>query len=254
MTVHRRRFLAGLGGFLLLPPDATGEEIALEAERVNQGFRSERSKFTLLLVNAQGDRTERRLSLELLEDLADGNQSRVEFEWPENVRGTVLLTHAHRMGDDDRWLYLPATGRTRRIAAGHQSGSFMGSEFTYEDLTPPLASKHEHVRMPDQTLEGTQCHVIERRPRAEGSGYSRQLVWLHQEHRVPLKVEYYDRRNDLLKVALYLDYQPLEGYRRAQRVRMENRQTKKTSELQATSRELGVELDPNRFRSQLLGR
>jgi hypothetical protein len=108
--------------------------------------------------------------------------------------------------------------------------------------------------MPDETLEGTPCHVLERRPRTGGSGYSRQRVWLHREHRVPLKIEYYDRRNDLLKVAVYLDYQPLGGYRRAQRVRMENRQTKKASELQATSRELGVELDPARFRSQLLGR
>jgi len=262
MLVGRRRFLERLGAaglFLRLPEKrlgagASGEDIALEAERVNQGFIGERSAFTLVLVNAQGDRTERRLSLELREDLADGNQSRIEFDWPENVRGTILLTHAHKAGEDDQWLYLPASKRTRRISAGHKSGSFMGSEFTYEDLAPPVASKYAHTRMPDGTAGERPCFQLERRPRTEGSGYSRQLVWLDEEYLVPLKVEYYDRKNDPLKVALYRDYRASGSYRRAQLVRMENRQTKKVSELQAVSRELGLELEPSRFRSQVLGR
>jgi hypothetical protein len=263
MLLGRRRFLERLGAaslFLRLPPgkslgaDASGDEIALEAERVNQGFGGERSSFTLVLLNAQGDRTERRLTLELREDLADGNRSRIEFDWPENVRGTILLTHAHEEGEDDQWLYLPASKRMRRISAGHKTGSFMGSEFTYEDLAPPVASKYTHTRRPDGAVDGRACYELERRSRREGSGYSRQLVRLDKEHLVPLTVEYYDRKNELLKVALYRDYQVSGSYRRAQRVRMENRQTKKTSELQAIRRELGVELDADRFRSQVLGR
>jgi hypothetical protein len=263
MRLGRRRFLARLGAFSLffgLPPgkgldaDSSGEDIALEAERVNQGFLGERSSFNLVLLNAQGDRTERRLTLELLENLEDGNQSRIEFDWPENVRGTILLTHAHKAGEDDQWLYLPAAKRMRRISAGHKTGSFMGSEFTYEDLAPPVAAKYTHARMPDDAFDGRPCFQLERRSRAEGSGYSRQLVWLDKEHLVPLKVEYYDRKNDLLKTAFYREYLVSGSYRRAQRVRMENRQTKKASELQAMNRELGVELDPSRFRSQVLGR
>ncbi len=263
MLLGRRRFLERLGAASLafglpsgklLDADATGEDIALEAERVNQGFVGERSSFTLVLLNAQGDRTERRLTLELREDLAEGNLSRIEFDWPENVRGTILLTHTHKAGEDDQWLYLPAAKRMRRISAGHKTGAFMGSEFTYEDLAPPLAVKYIHARMPDDTVEGRPCFQLERRSRAEGSGYSRQLVWLDKEFLVPLKVEFYDRKNELLKVAFYRDYRASGAHRRAQLVRMENRQTKKASELQAVGRELGVELDPSRFRSQVLGR
>ncbi len=263
MLVGRRSFLQRLGAaalFLRLPAgkvldsDSSGEEIALEAERINQGFVGERSRFTLILFNAQGDRTERRLTLELLEDLTDGNQSRIEFDWPENVRGTILLTHAHKERDDDQWLYLPAAKKSRRISAGNKSGSFMGSEFTYEDLAPPLASKYEHARLADAAVDERPCFQLERRSRTEESGYRRQLVWLDREHLVPLKVEYYDRKNELLKVAHYRDYRASGSYRRAQRVRMENRQTKKASELQAVKRELGLTLDASRFRSQVLSR
>jgi hypothetical protein len=246
---------ASSGRFLpaQLDPNATGEEIALEAERVNRGFTGERSTFSLVLINAQGEQTERRLTLELREDDQDENQSRIDFDWPENVRGTVLLTHAHKEGDDDQWLYLPSAKRVRRIAAGHKTGSFMGSEFTYEDLAPPVLSKYTHQRLADGEVDGTACFQIERRPRTEGSGYSRELAFLDQKRLVPLKIEFYDRKNELLKVAFYRDYATFGSYHRAALIRMENRQTRRVSELKAESRQLGLALDAQRFRSQALG-
>jgi hypothetical protein len=93
---------------------------------------------------------------------------------------------------------------------------------------------------------------VERRPRTEGSGYSRQLLWLDKEHLAPVKIEYYDRKNDLLKVASYRDTRAFGAHQRPELVRMENRQTKKVSELRAGSRQLGVALDASRFRSQAL--
>ena len=263
MFLDRREFFERTGGLALLfhappaielGPDASGDDIAREAERVNEGFVGERSRFTLLLFNAHGDRTERRLSLQLREDPTEGNQSLIEVEWPENVRGTLLLTHAHEEGEDDQWLYLPAARRMRRISAGHRTGSFMGSEFTFEDLTPPVATKYTHSRLDDTTIDGRLCYQLERTPRSKQSGYTRQLVWLDKEYLVPLRVEYFDRKNDLLKVAFYEDYRLTGAFRRAHRVRIENRQTRKASELVAVSRELGVTLDRSRFRSQILGR
>ena len=203
-----------------LTGQSSGEDIAREAERLNQGYVGERSAFSLLLINAQGDRTERRFTLELREDLAQGDQSRIDFDWPDSVRGTILLTHAHTAGDDDQWLYLPATKRVRRISAGQKNGSFMGSEFTYEDLSPPVASKYTHARNADETLEGRPCYKLERRSRTEGSGYSRQLLWLDKERLVPAMMEFYDRKNELLKVAYYRDYRPFGRYQRAALARM----------------------------------
>lgn len=246
----RAYLLPGQGASLT--PQSNGEDIAREAERVNQGYLSERSAFTLLLINAQGDKIERRFTLELREDIAAGDQSRIDFDWPDSVRGTILLTHAHKVGDDDQWLYLPATKRVRRISAGQKNGSFMGSEFTYEDLSPPVASKYTHTRNADEPIEGRPCYKLERRAKTEGSGYSRQLLWLDKEHLVPAMQEFYDRKNELLKVAYYRDYHAFGRYQRTSLIRMENRQTRRASELRAGNRQLGVTLDPQRFRSQAL--
>jgi hypothetical protein len=244
----------GQGPQAPLGAQSSGDDIMREADRVSRGFVGERSVFTLVMINAQGDRTERRFTLELRENEQDAQQSRIDFDWPENVRGTVLLTHAHKAAEDDLWLFLPAAGRVRRISAGSRSGSFMGSEFTYEDLTPFVLSKYSYNRMADDTVDGKPCFLVERRPRTEGSGYSRQLVWLDKQHVAPVKMEYYDRKNDLLKVAYYREDRTVGGYQRYDLVRMENRQTKRVSELRAGNRQLGLALDASRFRSQALDR
>jgi hypothetical protein len=236
-----------------LDAKSTGDEIVREADRVNQNFIGERVSFTMALINAQGDRTERRFTLEMREDRQDGNQSRIEFESPENVRGTILLTHAHKSADDDQWLYLPSAKRSRRIAAANKSGAFMGSEFTYEDLTPVVISKYSYARLPDETADGKACFKIERKSLAAGSGYSREVVWLSKETLMPVTIEYYDRKNDLLKVASYRDDRMFGKHHRHELLRMENRQTKRVSELRAGARQVELTIDAHRFNSQALG-
>jgi hypothetical protein len=142
MLIARRRILqlAGLSGLTLsLCParafagdKARGEQLALEAEKANSGYGSERVRFTLMLVNAHGEQTERRLSLEVLEQGED-DLSRITFDWPAAVRGTTLLTHSKKNGDDDQWFYLPATKAVRRISAGHH-------------LRGPVVTGREQVR------------------------------------------------------------------------------------------------------------
>ena len=243
----------GAQGRAALTDKSTADEVMREADRVNAGFVGERVPFTMVLINAQGDRTERRFTLEIKEDTQDGNQSRIEFDWPENVRGTVLVTHAHKNADDDQWLYLPAAKRVRRIAAANKSGAFMGSEFTYEDLTPFVLSKYSYTRRPDATVEGRDCFTIERKAIGKESGYGREVVWLNKQTLMPVTIEYYDRKNDLLKVAFYRGDRLVGKHHRHDLIRMENRQTRRISELRAAERQLYITLDAQRFRSQALG-
>ena len=73
---------------------------------------------------------------------------------------------------------------------------------------------------------------MERVPVDEKSGYTRQLVWYDQaEYRV-LKVDFYDRKNELLKTLTYHDYrQYLDRFWRADRMEMVNHQTGKSTTL-----------------------
>lgn len=54
---------------------------------------------------------------ETSEETTDGDRSRALFDWPADVKGTKLLLWTHKKSDDDRWLYLPAVKRVKRIGA-----------------------------------------------------------------------------------------------------------------------------------------
>ena len=86
----------------------------------------------------------------MLEVTDDGDKSLMVFDEPRDVKGTALLTHAHKQEADDQWLYLPALKRVKRISSSNRSGSFMGSEFSYEDLTTKHTQpvSYTHLTLP----------------------------------------------------------------------------------------------------------
>jgi len=89
------------------------------------------------------------------------------------------LTHA--LTPDDQWLYLPALKRLKRISSRKKSGPFMGSEFAYEDMSSQEVEKYRYKWLRDETVEGRDAYVVERRPTYEYSGYTRQIVWIDKE-------------------------------------------------------------------------
>jgi len=142
------------------------------------------------------------------------------------------LSFTHATKPDDQWLYLPALKRVKRIASRNKSGPFMGSEFAYEDLTSNEVEKYTYRYLRDEKLDGRKCFVVERFPAYRYSGYTRQISWLDKEIYQPLKVEYYDRKNALLKTLTFQGYhQYLGRFWRADRFYMVNHQTGKTTEL-----------------------
>jgi hypothetical protein len=64
----------------------------------------------------------------------DGDRLLIRFTYPNDIRGTSFLVWEHPKGDDERFLYLPSLGRVRRIAGSETQESFVGSDFTYEDI------------------------------------------------------------------------------------------------------------------------
>ena len=118
----------------------TGEEVAMEVEKARRGFSDSKSKLVMTLINASGAKSLRKMSNKILEKPKDskteGDKSIIVFLSPADVKGTGLLTYERLDREDDQWLYLPALRRIKRIASKNKSGSFMGSEFAYEDISP----------------------------------------------------------------------------------------------------------------------
>lgn len=218
-------------------PAARGLAIAQETDRRNQGFGDSSSEMRMILRNTQGEESVRELRQSVLEntDPDDGDLSLIVFDRPRDVEGTALLTHAHITDDDDQWLYLPAVARERRISSSNKSGPFLGSEFAFEDFSSQEVGKYDYMWLRDEPcpgMEERQCHVVERYPLYENSGYTRQIAWTDVVDYQTRQLEFYNRRDDLLKTLTFTDYQLYLGqFWRAHTLTMVNHLTGKSTVL-----------------------
>ncbi len=237
-------------------PEEKGLEIARQADQRYTGYGDSTSTLRMILRNKQGQVSERELRIRTLEIPNDGDRSLCIFDSPADVKGTVLLTHAHKREADDQWLYLPALERVKRIAAQNKSGSFMGSEFSYEDIATQTLEKYSYKWLRDEICQEQDCHVIERRPLdKQNSGYARQIVWIDREHLRTFKVEYYDRKDTLLKTLTFQDYRKyLDRFWRPHDMNMVNHQTGKSSQLLWSDYAFGAGLTVNDFNQYSLTR
>ncbi len=215
-------------------PAEQGFEIAARSDRTDVGFGDSRVELQMILQNAAGQQATRSLKIATLEkpDESVGDKSLVLFETPRDIEGTALLSHAKILDPDDQWLFLPALKRVKRIASSNKSGPFVGSEFAFEDFTAIELNKFDYRYIGTETYGAFQADVLERQPRYENSGYSKQISWIDQDVFQIRKVEFYDRRGDLLKVLKLDDYRQYDnGVWRAHKLTMENVQTNKKTDL-----------------------
>lgn len=210
-----------------------GLTIAKEADKADLGFESSKVKLEMVLRNKQGQESTRMMETSTLEMVEDGDKSLIVFSSPRDVKGTSTLTYTHKEGPDDQWLYLPAVKRVKRISSDNKSGPFMGSEFAYEDLSSQEVEKYTYKFLRNEQFLGFKCAVVEQDPKDPKSGYTRRLVWYNLEKNYRLeKIEFYDRKNSLLKTLTYTDYrQYLDKYWRAGQFFMDNHQTGKQTTL-----------------------
>ena len=207
-----------------------GLAIAVEADKRDTGFEDFTANMVMELRNKQGDVSTRTIRLKTLEVAGDGDKSMSIFDKPADVKGTAFLTFSHAIKPDEQWLYLPALKRVKRINSKNKSGPFMGSEFAYEDLASQEIEKYTYKHLRDEQLNGVDYFVMERYPAYEHSGYTRQVAWVNKDKYVAEKIEFYDRKNDLLKTLVNTGYQQyLEQYWRPNEMLMENHQTGKST-------------------------
>lgn len=215
-------------------PQEKGLAIAREMDGRDLGWGDSATTLTMTLANRQGQTSIRELRLQALEVHEDGmgDKSLVVFDRPRDVAGTAFLSHTKITDPDDQWLFLPALKRVKRISSANKSGPFMGSEFAYEDLVSQEVDKYEYEWLRDEPCGALSCFVIARTPVYKNSGYTRQIVWVDSQEYRPMKIDFYDRKESLLKTLDFAEYQQYLGrYWRAGRMNMVNHQTGKATVL-----------------------
>ena len=236
-------------------PEEAGFRIATEARERHKGFDNFTANMAMTLRNKRGQESKREVRLKVIEVEEDGDRTLFVFDRPRDIKGTAFLVHAHKEEADSQWLYLPALKRVKRISSSNQSGSFMGSEFSYEDMGATEVEKYTHRYLRDEACGDLECAVLERIPVSKHSGYSRQLIWLDLAELRTMKVEYFDRRNSHLKTLLAEDYKLYQDHIwRAGELTMVNHLTGKSTVLLWTDFEFQTDLDLGDFTQTALKR
>lgn len=240
--------------------ESKGYEIAARSDRSDRGFSSSEVTATMVLRNAQGQETKRVLFQRTLEvqNEEQGDKGIIVFESPADVDGTAMLSHAKILDPDDQWLYLPALKRVKRISSKNKSGPFVGSEFAFEDFTSQELNKYTYKYIKQEQCPNAPeftCDVVERFPQYEFSGYTKQIGWVDQTHFQGRQIEFYDRKDELLKTLTFNDYKKYhDKFWRSHRMEMVNHVTGKSTDFLFSDYVFGLELDDNDFVKGVLKR
>lgn len=232
-----------------------GLEIALEADRRNEGFVDTQANMKMVLRNRAGKESLRQMRSMVLEVQGDGDKSLTIFNEPKDVKGTASLTFSHSTTPDEQWLYLPALKRVKRISSKNKSGPFMGSEFAFEDISSQEVDKYTYKFLREEEFNGRPTFVVESVPTYENSGYTRIINWVDKAEYYPVKTEFYDRKNSLLKTLLQTGHtQYLGKFWRPSEMFMQNEQTGKSTTLIWENFEFQTGLKDSDFNSKSLKR
>ena len=244
---------------LVTPPAMTdapvnkGLLLAVEAKQRDVGWRDMRSDVVMTLSDNNGYQRVRKLLIKTMEIANDGDKSLFVFDEPKHIKGSALLSFSHIGESDEQWLYLPALKRVKRIASGNKSGSFMGSEFAYEDLSSFEVDKYSYRHIGEESCDGGICHLVEQTPIYAQSGYHRRVVWQDDSQSRVWRIDYYDQNNELLKTLNNSNFKRYLGkYWRPMVLTMKNHQTGKITTLVHSEYEFNTGLRDTDFHKYAL--
>ncbi len=242
-------------GLLAETPEEKGLAIANAADVRDTGFENQIADMIMILRNRKGQESTRYIHTRTLEVEGDGDKFLSIFDKPADIKHTAVLTYSHGLKPDDQWLYLPALKRVKRVNSRNKSGPFVGSEFAFEDLGSQEVEKYSYKHLRDESCGDWECYVIERYPEYEYSGYTRQVGWIDKaEYRV-VKIDFYDRKDALLKTLTYSGYQEyIDYYWRPDEMFMQNHQTGKSTVLKWSNYKFKTAIAERDFNPNALSR
>jgi hypothetical protein len=165
--------------------DATAREIMQKVQDRDDGD-NRTAEMAMILIDKKGKQRQRRLQT-FMKDKGEDTYSMMFFLHPADVKDTAFLTYDYDDPgrDDDQWLYLPALRKTKRIATSDKSGSFMGSDLNYSDMTDRKLEDYDFFLKKEMAVDGHKVWVIESIPRSEKvmdeTGYSKSLLFVRQD-------------------------------------------------------------------------
>jgi outer membrane lipoprotein-sorting protein len=220
--------IVGLLPVLLFAEELTGRDIMLKVNR-QDSIQTEFNRTKMTLINRQGKMREREV-IRYEKKYGTGSEfdskSLIFFEYPADIRGTGLLLWSYQAVDkeDDRWLYLPALKRIRRIAGESKNEYFMGTDFTYDDMGGRNVDDDKHTLLSAEVQDTLKYYKVESEPVDPGNMYSKKIAWIIPDKWMATRLEFYDKKGALLKVLEVSDIRSVDGFWTPHKLHMHNLQ------------------------------
>lgn len=160
------------------------------------------SKVTMKIINKKGKERIREFTMIRLDLEEGGNQKYYTyFSKPSDVSRMTFMVWKKTEGNDDRWLYVPAVDLVKRISADDKNSSFVGSDFSYEDVSGRLWTEDNHTLVSDtETLNDKPVFLISSKSKKEKDSFSEKKSWIDKETYLPLREEYFDKKGKLFRI------------------------------------------------------
>jgi outer membrane lipoprotein-sorting protein len=170
------------------------------------------AELTLITENARGAQRTYSVRVYLKSDEA-GDKQFLEYLAPADVRGTKFLSINEEGQESQMWLYMPALGRERRIASHMTGDSFMGTDFTYEEIGGGFNYDRDYAvkRLADETVAGRDCYVLELTAESSDELYEKIVMWVWIEQMVPIRIQFYETGAALAKTLTLDRFQEVSG-------------------------------------------
>lgn len=203
-----------------LSQELSGEEVL---DRVNDQMNASTIEmdFKMELHSSEGDIRERQLKIYSKEGEGDTNKALIRFLEPASVEGTGFLSLVEE-NQEDMYLFLPAIGSVRRIASGQRSGSFVGTEFSYNDLSVLGGGNFQEDYQPTVIEENQEEYILRIDPTDESNQYQYGIMHVQKSNWFPVRIEFYDSNEELWKVLTNQNFSEQGDYLMAETIAMEN--------------------------------
>ena len=242
--------------FMTVATAQTGRDIAQKVKDRPDGD-TRQSELSMKLINKRGAVRERRLvsySIDVGEEKRD-RKSIMFFEYPGDVKGTGFLTwdYDEPGKDDDKWLYLPAMKKTRRISGSSaRQDYFMGSDFTYDDMGSRSVDEDTHELLGEEIIDGYKCWKLESVPKDQRDIFSRKIALIRQDCLIPVRVEYYDKLGRLHRRLEMSDIARVDVFWVARKMHMSNVQTGHQTILEIKNPKYNIPVEEAKFNVTVL--
>ncbi len=232
----------------------TGRDVAVLVHERPDGD-DRKVDMTITLINKRGKKRVRSV-VSMKKEYGKDSKSIMYFRKPSDVKGTGFLQFDYddSGNEDDRWLYLPALKKVRRIAGSSKNDYFMGTDFTYDDLGDRNVDDDIHTLLREEEIEGHSCWVKKAEARDNDYIYSKVITWVRKDIHMPVRAEFYDRHSKLLKKLTYSDIKMVDGFWTPHKLLMENVQHNHQTLIEYTNVHHNLGLKDNLFRVSTIAR